>query len=48
LWQADSADGDCPMILAHQEGLSIVVVNAPATGTWQATVSIDWQEYVNQ
>jgi len=48
LWQADSADGDYPIILAHQEGLSIVVVNAPATGTWQATVSIDWQEFINQ
>lgn len=47
LWKADSADGDHPIVLANQEGLSIVVVNAPATGTWQATVSIDWQEYAN-
>jgi len=48
LWSAESAHGDHPIELANQEGLSITVVNAPATGTWMAGISIDWVEYVNQ
>lgn len=44
LWQRNSHD-EFPVVLKQNEGLSIKVVNAgPATGTWQATATIDWIE----
>ncbi len=47
LWQAEIADGEHPIILAQNEGLSIRSVAVPATGTWQATVEIQWSEAVS-
>lgn len=47
LFEANLADGDYPLILAQNEGLSIRSVAVPATGTWQATVHIDWAEVVS-
>lgn len=39
-----AAPGDHPIVLAQNEGLSIRSVAVPATGTWQATVQIEWAE----
>lgn len=44
LWQAEIADGEHPLILAQNEGLSIRSVAVPATGTWQMSVDIHWAE----
>ncbi len=33
-----------PLVLAQNEGFSIRSVAVPATGTWQATIQIDWTE----
>ncbi len=33
-----------PLVLAQNEGFSIRSVAVPATGTWQATVQVDWTE----
>lgn len=44
LWQAEIADGEHPLIMAQNEGISIRSVAVPATGTWQATVDIHWAE----
>jgi hypothetical protein len=44
MWQAEVADGEHPLVLATNEGLSIRSVAVPATGTWQAAISIDWTE----
>lgn len=46
LWQAEIADGEHPFVLAQNEGLSIRSVAVPATGTWQASVEIQWSECV--
>lgn len=47
LWQAEIADGEHPLILAQNEGLSIRSVAVPATGTWMASVDIHWSECVS-
>jgi hypothetical protein len=44
LWEADIAHGDHPLILGTNEGFSIRSVNVPATGTWTATIQVDWAE----
>lgn len=44
MWQADVGDGDHPLVLAANEGFSIVSVAVPGTGTWTAAVSVDWVE----
>jgi len=44
LWQSEIADGEHPLVLAQNEGFSIRSVAVPATGTWQATVEIQWSE----
>lgn len=44
MWQAEVGDGEYPLVLAQNEGLSIRSVAVPATGTWQATVDIQWAE----
>lgn len=44
LWQAEIADGEHPLVLAQNEGLSIRSVAVPATGTWQLAVDIHWAE----
>lgn len=43
LWQRDTGD-EYPFVLAHQEGFVVTVPAVPATGTWTATVSVDWAE----
>lgn len=37
-------DNDYPLILGPSEGLSIRSVAVPATGTWTAAISVEWQE----
>lgn len=44
LWQAEVGDGEHPLVLTQNEGFSIRSVAVPATGTWQAAVTIDWAE----
>lgn len=44
LWQAEVGDGEHPLVLAQNEGFSIRSVAVPATGTWQAAVTVDWAE----
>ncbi len=44
LWQAEVGDGEHPLILAQNEGFVVRSVATPATGTWQATVNVDWAE----
>lgn len=47
LWQAEIGDGEHPLVLAQNEGFSIRSVAVPATGTWQATVEVQWAEAVS-
>lgn len=44
LWQAEIADGEHPLILSQNEGFSIRSVAVPGTGTWTASVTVDWTE----
>lgn len=44
LWQAEVGDGEMPLVLAQNEGFVIRSVAVPATGTWMASVNIDWTE----
>lgn len=44
LWQAEVGDGEHPLVLAQNEGFSVRSVAVPATGTWQASVNVDWAE----
>lgn len=44
LLQAEIDAGGHPLVLAQNEGFVIRSVAVPATGTWQASVSIDWAE----
>lgn len=44
LFSPDIADGEYPIVLAQNEGLSIRSVAVPATGTWTAAVQIAWSE----
>lgn len=44
LWQASVGDGEHPLVLAQNEGFSIRSVAVPATGTWQAAITVDWAE----
>ena len=44
LWQAEVGDGENPLVLATNEGFSIRSVAVPATGTWQAAITVDWAE----
>lgn len=44
LWQAEIGDGEHPLVLGQNEGFSIRSVAVPATGTWQASVTVDWAE----
>jgi hypothetical protein len=43
LWNRDSAD-EYPLLFETQEGFVIRVVEVPATGTWKASVQIEWAE----
>lgn len=44
LWQSEIADGEYPLVLGQNEGISIRSVAVPATGTWTAAVEIQWAE----
>jgi len=44
LFRAGMSDGQHPIALVQNEGISIRSVAIPATGTWQAAISIDWTE----
>ena len=44
LWEAEIGDGEHPLVLAQNEGISIRSVAVPATGTWTAGITIDWTE----
>lgn len=44
MFEADIAAGQHPIVLAQNEGLSIRSNAIPATGTWTASISIDWVE----
>lgn len=44
LWQSEIGDGEHPLVLAQNEGLSIRSVAVPATGTWTAAIDIQWAE----
>jgi len=43
LWQRNSND-EYPVILANQEGFVVRSVAVPGTGTWMASVSVEWAE----
>lgn len=43
LWQPNS-EGEYPRVYANQEGFVVRSVAVPATGTWTATVTVDWDE----
>lgn len=44
LFEAEPGDGGHPLVLAQNEGFSIRSVAVPATGTWSASVVVDWAE----
>lgn len=44
MWQAEVGDGEHPLVLAQNEGFVIRSVAVPATGTWEATIMVDWAE----
>jgi hypothetical protein len=44
LWEAQTADGEHPLILVQNEGFVIRSVAVPATGTWMAAIGLDWAE----
>lgn len=44
LWQSETGDGEYPLVLGQNEGLSIQSIAVPATGTWTAAIEIHWAE----
>jgi hypothetical protein len=44
LWQAEVSDGEHPLVLATNEGFVVTVPAVPATGTWTASINVDWAE----
>lgn len=44
LFQADVSNGEHPIILSTNEGFVIRAVAVPATGTWTASINVDWAE----
>ena len=47
LYRSEISNGQHPLVLAQNEGFSIRSVAVPATGTWQAAISVDWTESAN-
>lgn len=47
LYRGEIGDGQYPLVLAQNEGFSIRSVAVPATGTWTASIQIDWTEAAN-
>lgn len=44
MWEADMDGAGHPFALVQNEGISIRSVAVPATGTWEATIQINWAE----
>jgi hypothetical protein len=44
LFEADVSHGEHPLTLVQNEGFSIRSVAVPATGTWTASIMVDWTE----
>lgn len=44
LFQNEVGDGEHPLVLAQNEGFVIRSVAVPATGTWTASVEVQWAE----
>lgn len=44
LFRPEASDGQHPLCLVQNEGFVIRSVAVPATGTWTASISIDWTE----
>lgn len=44
LWRAEVGDAQHPLCLVQNEGFSIRSVAVPATGTWTASICVDWAE----
>ena len=44
LFEANLAQGEHPLTLVQNEGFSIRVVAVPNTGTWMASITVDWTE----
>lgn len=44
LFAANVGDGDHPLVLVQNEGFSVRSVAVPATGTWSASISVEWAE----
>lgn len=44
LFHADVSNGQHPLALVQNEGFSIRSVAVPATGTWTASITVDWTE----
>ena len=44
LWHSETADGEHPLVLVTNEGFSIRSVAVPGTGTWTASIQVDWFE----
>lgn len=47
LFQNELGDGEHPLVLAQNEGFSIRSVAVPATGTWTASIDVQWFEAVS-
>jgi len=44
MFQNEVADGEYPLVLSQNQGISIRSVAVPATGTWRAAIEIQWAE----
>lgn len=44
LFEAETSDGENPIILVQNEGFVVRSVAVPATGTWTAAIDIAWTE----
>ena len=44
LWDADPSAGEHPLVLGPNEGFVVRVAGVPGTGTWTASLNIDWTE----
>jgi hypothetical protein len=44
LFEANVANGMHPLVLAQNEGFSLVLNAVPATGTWQFGIDVQWAE----
>lgn len=42
--EAEPGDGGSPLVLVQNEGFSVRSVAVPATGTWSASITVDWAE----